>query len=66
MCSLPPRLCSINRWIGDSKQRGGSDKTGSKFLFIQCRELPLRFYSEYTKNTVTARGGLTTHGAPGQ
>ncbi|CAI9621539.1 unnamed protein product [Staurois parvus] len=29
MCSLPPRLCSISRWIWDSKRRGGSEKTGS-------------------------------------
>ncbi|CAI9621241.1 unnamed protein product [Staurois parvus] len=38
MCSLPPRLCSISRWIGDSR-RGGSEKTESSILFTQCRGL---------------------------
>ncbi|CAI9570933.1 unnamed protein product [Staurois parvus] len=35
---LAPRLCSISRWIGDSR-RGGSEKTGSNSLFTQCRGL---------------------------
>ncbi|CAI9623468.1 unnamed protein product [Staurois parvus] len=30
-----PRICSITRWIGDSR-RGGSKKTGSNSLFTQC------------------------------
>ncbi|CAI9580654.1 unnamed protein product [Staurois parvus] len=39
MCSFSPRLCSISRWLGDNRRRGGSEKTGSKILFIQCRGL---------------------------
>ncbi|CAI9576371.1 unnamed protein product [Staurois parvus] len=39
MCSLPPRLCSISRWTGDSRRRGGSEKSGSNILFTQCRGL---------------------------
>ncbi|CAI9562792.1 unnamed protein product [Staurois parvus] len=39
MCSLTPWLCSISRWIGDSKRRKGSEKTGSNILFTQCRAL---------------------------
>ncbi|CAI9590875.1 unnamed protein product [Staurois parvus] len=39
MYSLPPRLYTINRWIGDIRRRGGSEKIGSNSLFKQCRGL---------------------------
>ncbi|CAI9550072.1 unnamed protein product [Staurois parvus] len=35
---LAPRLCSISRWIGDSR-REESEKIGSNILFMQCRGL---------------------------
>ncbi|CAI9600972.1 unnamed protein product [Staurois parvus] len=39
MCNLPSSLGSMRRWIGDSRRRGGSEKTGSNILFAQFRGL---------------------------
>ncbi|CAI9600794.1 unnamed protein product, partial [Staurois parvus] len=39
MCILPPRLCSISRWIGGSRKSGRSKKTGSKILFYTMRRI---------------------------
>ncbi|CAI9606584.1 unnamed protein product [Staurois parvus] len=39
MCSLPPGLCSISRWIGGNRRRGGSEKTESNICFTQCKGL---------------------------
>ncbi|CAI9549813.1 unnamed protein product [Staurois parvus] len=39
MCSLPPRLCPISRWTGDSRRRGGSEKIGSNVLFYTMQRI---------------------------
>ncbi|CAI9546647.1 unnamed protein product [Staurois parvus] len=36
MCRVTPSLCSIRRYIGDNRRRGGLEKRGSNIFFTQC------------------------------